>query len=397
MSAFTQTLKWMSADLMLVAVMLVPLPASADSGYYLVPWLTLSERYDDNLFYDAADQTSDFITRVSPTLELGYESETLNWIARYALDAEYYHQESDLNTNRARQRAEGELEYKPDNRWVLAGQAGFTKSNTPADLTLFPGGDIPVLQLERTPTEWTYLRPVATYQFSANKSGSLAYSWTNAELIGVTKTYTQAAEASLKHQISAVNLMTYGYLYRHYRFVDESDDPGFTDSNVSTNTPWLGLSHNFSRSTALNVRAGPLFYDGSTEAYLLLSLQHTYPRGVFLVNFTQDKTAQLGEEGLLDSESLGVSATHKLSSRLEVGVSADLTDASKTDFSTKTASAMLDGTYRINSFVFISASYRYISQKTRALGGDQERITQNEFQLGVTFTRPRPYNQEKSN
>ena len=392
MYSFLQSVKWVSTGLMLISVMLTAAPAQADSGYYLIPWLTLSEKYDDNLFYDTEDPVSGFISTISPSLELGYESETLNWITRYAQDAEYYHQEPDLNSSHARQRASGEFEYKPDDRWVLAGEAGFTKSNTPADLTLFPGGDIPVLQLERVPAEWTYIRPAVAYQFSPNKNGSLVYSWTDSELIGVTKTYTQAVEANLEHQLSQINLVTYGYLYRHYRFVDESGDANFTDTSTSSNTPWVGLTHEFSRSTEVSARAGPLFSNGSTSAYLQLSFQHSYARGVFQANYTRDKTSQLGEEGLLNSQSLGVSATRKLNTDVEVSVTADLTDASKTGFSTKTASVALEGSYKLNSYTFIFASYRYISQKSKLIGGDQDRVTQGEFLLGVTFTRPRAYN-----
>jgi hypothetical protein len=388
---FAQSLKRISSGLVLGAVLQILVPTYANAGYFFIPWLSIDELYDDNLFYDSSNEVSDYITRISPTLEFGYDSQKLNWLTSYSVDADYYREQSELDSSNARQFAHGIIEYIVNERWTLAGEADYVKTDTPADLSLFPGGDIPGLQIGRTPAKRTYLRPEATYQFSPTKAGSLAYSLINDELIGITKTDTQTVEANLEHQLSAVNLVTYGYLYRHYRFRDESEGATTADSSDSSNTPWVGLTHDFSPNTQIIGRAGPIVSSGSTEVYLLLSLQHSYARGKILLDYVQDETTLLGEVGPVDSQSVDLSMTRQLSANLVVAMTAGYADVSQSGFSAQITSATLEARYQLNSYVFFTTSYSYDSQKRDDFGLAQDRVNHGVIQLGVTFTRPRRY------
>ncbi len=67
---------------MLAIAVAVHVTACATPGYFVVPSVTVDAVYDDNLFYASEDKQSDFITRVSPVLEVGHESDTLSWSGR---------------------------------------------------------------------------------------------------------------------------------------------------------------------------------------------------------------------------------------------------------------------------------------------------------------------------
>src|SRR5262245_50250298 len=54
---------------------LLPFPAMPDLAerrLVLVPFLAVSERYDDNIFQDSSNKESDFITAVTPGIRLHY-------------------------------------------------------------------------------------------------------------------------------------------------------------------------------------------------------------------------------------------------------------------------------------------------------------------------------------
>src|SRR6266545_2672982 len=53
----------------------VPAAARAQTGWVVLPSFTLAEEFDDNVFVSTTDPQSDFITRMTPGLQLGYRSE----------------------------------------------------------------------------------------------------------------------------------------------------------------------------------------------------------------------------------------------------------------------------------------------------------------------------------
>lgn len=278
--------------MLMAVVMLASITVRAETGYFAIPALSISEVYDDNLFFDIPNQDSDLITRISPALEVGYESETLNWTGRYRFDAENYDKFTNLDSSLARRFADGVLEYTPNSRLTFSAKADYTKTNTPADLSLVPGGAIQGLLVGRTPAERTSISPALEYSFTSTIIGSLAYTKTNDKLLGGVESDVNMVEAEIEQKLSPTNAVSYGYIYRHYRFDDESGQANVTtpDDSRNSHTSWLGLSHDWSPRTRVVVRAGPRIYQHSVEPYLLLSLRRNYTRGSLLVSYERDET-----------------------------------------------------------------------------------------------------------
>ena len=173
----------------LVAGLLLPQAAFAQSGIFVVPWLTVEELYDDNIFFDTEDEVADFYTRLSAELDIGFESETLFWLVSFQNDSEWYNDLSELDSNSARQFGVGTIEYEPNRRWTLTGDIGYTETNSAEDITLTPGGAIPGLVGRVEAKRW-YLAGGANYQINSNITGGFAASWTQDEVVDSSENET---------------------------------------------------------------------------------------------------------------------------------------------------------------------------------------------------------------
>src|SRR5438552_16017163 len=87
-----------------VAGVLLPSAAPAQTGYYLTPSLSVAEVYDDNVFFAPSSREHDFLTRISPGLQAGYQSTPLTVAGGYTFDSEIYRRHPELTTAQMRQR-----------------------------------------------------------------------------------------------------------------------------------------------------------------------------------------------------------------------------------------------------------------------------------------------------
>jgi hypothetical protein len=97
--------------------------------FKLIPSLSLQEEYNDNINYTATEKVDDFITTVTPGLELVTRTEKvdLNLLARVPVLR--YIDTTDLN--HVDQNYLGKLRYSPDPNWTLSGEAGYVEDSRP--------------------------------------------------------------------------------------------------------------------------------------------------------------------------------------------------------------------------------------------------------------------------
>ena len=79
-----------------LALMLVSSPAIADP-LRLTLKASVEEQYNDNIFWDAEEETEDFVTTISPEAVLGYQTARSGVTLRGRADVFYYEDNSDLN------------------------------------------------------------------------------------------------------------------------------------------------------------------------------------------------------------------------------------------------------------------------------------------------------------
>jgi hypothetical protein len=116
-----------------------PEPASAQAGWYAFPGFSVAEEYRSNIFGTATDTSSDFVTRFTPSLAVGYVSAPFTILANYAFTAEVYADHSELNDALAQQAAGLSVTYLPDRRLTLSGNVNYSITND-ASRFLLPAG-----------------------------------------------------------------------------------------------------------------------------------------------------------------------------------------------------------------------------------------------------------------
>src|SRR3990170_7274096 len=65
--------------------------------YTIEPSLSLSEEYNDNIFLDHTDRVDDFITYISPAIDLSVRSSTSELKIGYSPTFSFYKSNNDLN------------------------------------------------------------------------------------------------------------------------------------------------------------------------------------------------------------------------------------------------------------------------------------------------------------
>jgi hypothetical protein len=374
-------------------------PAVFAQNYYVVPFLTVETLYDDNVLLnpETQEQTSDVILRVSPRLDVGYDSETLNWLLTYRNDAEWYRDLSFLDSTTARGFGRGDINYTPNRRLSLNGAVDYIQTNSAEDITLIPGQEVPG-RVGRADAERFGVSGGVDYLFTQNLTGGVDVQWVNDKLIDVSESETATAIALLQQSLAADRDLLYGYRYRDFEFSRRVDiDPiEVIETTASSHTPWLGYTQRLSETSDIEVRAGPRFAEGEnsdteTDPYFLFRWTREYDRGNTSLTATWDETTVLAETGPVDAKTIRGSWIHNFTEAFEFGGAASYADVSGTGYEANNASVSLFGNYRINRYVFLSARYRYSLQDVeRSLSLLDRRINQNVISVAITFTRPRP-------
>lgn len=371
------------------ACSLLPAAAGAQTGIYLEPSVAVFQGYDDNLYYTFDNEEGDRITRVTPALDAGYESERLNWSGRYSFDAEDYANNPELDSLLVRRFADLAFEYLPTSRLTLSGTAIYTKTRTPLDLTL-SGGGVPGLLIGRVGAERTVLRPAMSYRVSDRTTGLLAHTLTQDRLENGINSDVHMTELTFTSRLSATDTLDYGYLHRRYSFsnLSTADSLAAMEQSQDSHTPWAGWSHDFSARVNLVARAGPRIYEDSIDPYLLVTLARTHERGQLAVSYESNETTLLGEVGRVETETLSATLTHRFGEKLEVQLIPAVAHVSRGDFAVKIYRASLNASYAFNDRVSLTATYDYNFQRVDFSGTPSASVSRSVVMLGITVMLP---------
>jgi hypothetical protein len=198
------------------------LSAKATSAfeYTIVPSLSLTEEYNDNIFLDSSDKVDDFITYITPSLNLSMRSANSELAFGYSTSLSFYNSHSYLNGQPAHN-------FNAGSSFRLSERLSFTLSDT--YVMSSETRDIRAISDTGPLTG----RRKLTYN---NISGNIFYK------LGGNLTYTLGAS----------------YLYSKY------EEPDETTSKIYSGT--MGLTYRHSESTALSASAIYTQYDYKTES-----------------------------------------------------------------------------------------------------------------------------------
>src|SRR2546428_6687968 len=123
----------------IVRAVMLPLESRADHRFLIDPSLQVNEVNDDNLNYSIDKPLRDRVNRITPALDLRFDSPRLRVFGTYSLDSERYANHSFMNDDRARQRAGVDIKYDVGPRLLLLMQSKYIDTNTQADLNVDTG------------------------------------------------------------------------------------------------------------------------------------------------------------------------------------------------------------------------------------------------------------------
>lgn len=293
----------------------------------LVGTLSVSEEYDDNLFFsddDQSDKTEDFVTTVSPGLELSRTTDRLLLRLIGRLDRRMYLDETDLNATDQSYLAS--IRYAASPRLSLSGQAGYTKDSSP-DRDFETTG----LVLGTTKREqWRYGLS-ADYRISEGTSAALSYAYAK------DNEKSDDDDDSESHTATLLLSGDLGYLIREskWRLTLGYSQNDYSDTKDNSYKLMAGFSKSLSETWSFVVDAGARHtrtryeetayederdendwgFVGNTE----LSWQGEKTGVSF--SLSQDFLPASGRETSTNRTSLGASVSHQFSAELSGFVS----------------------------------------------------------------------------
>lgn len=352
-----------------------PAPLVAQQGYQFLPSVSISEVHDDNIFLTSDSEVQDLITRITPAVELGYDSIPISWNLGLSLDAENYRDNPELDDDVIRQRINSGLAFGIDPNTEFSLDAEYLETQTPGELNLDSG-----LERGRFNARRTFVSPGLTYHLNPSTSTTLDYSLTQDRLSGGVAGDRHLSDLRIDRQISEARAVSAGFTYRRYRFNDGSGQ----DSHLL----WGGLQHSFSPVTSILLKAGPRKIADSTRAYLSASLTHEYASGELGLNYLKDETTLIGEQGRREVETAGIRLLHRIGNDFELEISPMYGTVSRSLGDAEVFRFALDARYRIFDGLHITGAWNYSSQDEAFPSDTVRTISRNVVLIGVTISRP---------
>lgn len=269
-------------------VTLMPVPASAQGRPFGKVQLAIGQGYDDNLFASPAtgNPRSDFITRVGPIFEGGYQSPALSLLAMYGFDAEKYIDQVQLDDNLARQEARLDFRYRPAPRVSLLVSGSYLDTQTPRELnigTLLPAGRARAQRL----------RGLSGLEYEPNAVMKVSVDYERAEddIEGGLSTIAHTARVGVSQRATSRNTFRTESRFAHIAFQDET--------RILTMAVTGGWSRVLTPFFTLDIDAGPRISSGRLRPELGAQLKRRLRRGELLVGYFATEETTFGEVGTI--------------------------------------------------------------------------------------------------
>jgi len=391
----------------LIFISLIIFLREAESAEFnIIPSLRIKEEYNDNIFFSTDDRKKDFLTTLSPAIELINRTEKLDSSLLARLNVLRYINNEGLND--VEQNYRGRLRYSLHPKLKLSADAGYTRDSR-------PDRDIEVSGLVMKPVtrHWQNYAAGAEYTFSEKTRASLSYSYERSDFNDPEFVDIKAHDLSLgfTHDLSQYFSATMGRMNLGYGRYE------FQDSTVDYYYATIGMSQALSEKWNILIDAGgsytrsefevetlelvpPFFYrvvrepkkeeEGGLVGQAALSYNGERTNGELA--FSHRVMPAVGRAGAAERTSLTIQVrrrfTYELSGRLSAGYYINKSERGK--FST----APLDEeTWRVNPViryeftkdVALEAFYSYAFVKDKQANTDAQR---NLFMVNFIIQHP---------
>ena len=353
----------------------MPARASAQAGWYLTPSLSVYEDFDDNIFSQPSRPSWDAITRFSPRVRTGFQSQPLTLLGTAGVDAEIFarHPERTGAANRAR--AGLELRYLPDLTTTLAFNAGYALTETPTELQPQLGLDLG----RRTTRQWN-VDPSLTHRFDLTTSGDAGYSYTDVHSDRYTSS-TQQGRLGLSSKFWPSEKWSIHYTVTHF----ETDVTGLPTTSMTSHAVTLGWSTKLFQTVTASIDAGPrISDDGTVQPEVSAQISQRFKGGQLAMNYARTQTTAIGTSGTVEVNSGGATLTlgPVRSLELALGVAASYSAPTR-EPDTAVYRANVSLSYRLTKWLTANMAYRFSVQDRAGV-----HVYHNIVSVGLEATYP---------
>ncbi len=149
-------------------------PALAKGEWSLTPRVYVEGKYDDNIFLTERNEETDFITTISPGVNLNYRAPDGEFVLDYEFERSFYRDFPELDFSGHRGRMEGRKDFAP---WFGIGiTETFVRSQDPIEVTGLEEFERPSIRIgERNHYIRNIVEPEVTFRFAVDRSIQLGY------------------------------------------------------------------------------------------------------------------------------------------------------------------------------------------------------------------------------
>ena len=228
-------------------VLLFAVNAFAATVYTVEPALSLSEEYNDNLFLKRSDRINDFISYVSPSIDLSAKSINTDLRLSYSPTFSFYSSHDELNDTAHRFLANGIFNLSESLRSTLTGS--YIKSSEVSDIRAIP--DIGPVTVR---AEWKHLTidGSASYQLSKKFFYTLGLSYFNADTNApnLNKVKAYSGNMGVRYRSSEKTTLSANAAYTKY------DNRPYRDATGQNY--FLTVTHRISQTVTIEATSGAI-------------------------------------------------------------------------------------------------------------------------------------------
>ena len=275
-----------------VAILMLSADLRADHRFTIVPSLEMTEVSDDNLNFSPDQPLSDQIRRVTPALDLRFESPRWSVRSAYSLDSERFPRHSALDNNRARERAGVSVQYRTAPRLTLSTDSDFLDTNTAADLNADTG-----LAASRVRGRRLSVSPSARFRISPTLTATASASSVRMDVVNGNSQRSQVQTVELERRVTARDAFSLTYEHSHLVF------EGLISDTLNTHTLLAGWTRDLGVHDRFSFHVGPRVSGGSRSADVAASLTHMWRSSSIAISAQRNQTTVIGYAGAVDAES----------------------------------------------------------------------------------------------
>jgi hypothetical protein len=319
----------------LAVSLLAPMAASAQGQSFARVSASIEALYDSNLFAmpESLDPQSDWITRIGPLFEVGYESIPLKLQAHYGFEAERYRTLVELNEVFARQDAATSLNYR-GRSFAIEIDGSYVNTQTPSELNLA------TLQfVGRARAQRADLASAVTFDLSAVTSLKLEHGFTRDSLVGGITSVANVGRIRIARKIDPRTTLRADYRPGFVDFSNGHEEP----SHAAT----AGVLHAFTPALDVEIDGGVRSTAGDVDPEVSAVLRRRLQRGAVGVRYTRTRETTIGGGTTIDVQRLGGSVSFTPTRAIALSVSPARADS--VDSLTKNVVYVVDAEFRVRA------------------------------------------------